>query len=171
MQRIIKSILIIALIVLIIAFAWNGIRKNFFPEKEAERLIHKYYEAIIDEKYDKAYSYLYIYDREHIDKVGSISAGTSLTEEEAEQFYQQKIAYLMKHHDYRVKDYRISEVEYADGHTFWHHMEIEVEISGETQVMKEIVHFQNGGLMISEQGDPFAKYRDGRMKITIGDGE
>jgi hypothetical protein len=169
-KRIIKSVLIIALIVLIITFAWNGIRKTFFPELEAERLIHKYYEAIIDEKYDKAYSYLYIYDRKHIDKVGSISAGTSLTEEEAKQFYQQKIDYL-KQHDYRVKDYRISEVEYADGHSFWHHLEIEVELSGETQVVREIVHFQNGGLLISDQGDPFAKYRDGRMKFKIGEAE
>jgi hypothetical protein len=165
MKHPIKILILTAVLILIVAFSWNGIRQAFFPELEAERLIHKYYEAIIDEEYDKAYQYLYIYDREHIDELGSISAGTSLSEVEAKQFYQQKIAFL-KQQDYRLEDYRIVGVEYADGHTFWHNLELVVYIDGKTHYLEETVHIQNEQLMIGKTEDSNAPYRDGEMNIV-----
>ena len=170
MKRINKQVIIVVIILLIVAFSWLGIRKTFFPELEAERLINKYYQAIIDEDYEKAYQYLYIYDQEKIDSEGSRSAGTSLTETEAKQFYHSKISFL-KEQNYRVKDYKIVEVEYEDGHSFWHHLVLEVEIDGEIYHKKELAFLQNERLMIGEQDDLFAPYRDGRMNISIAEAE
>ncbi len=152
---------------LIFVLAWVGFENAFFNEKKAERLIHSYYKAIIEEDYDKAYKKLYIYDREHIDKNNNIKAGTSLTDDEAKAYFEEKIAYLKKQ-NYRLLDYQITGVEYEDGHSFWHHVKLNVEIDGERQTYEETADVVNGKLMIGERDDRFAKYRDGKMKINIG---
>lgn len=58
-------------------------------------------------------------------------------------------------------------MEYEDGHSFWHHLEVEGEINGEPFVMKENAIIVDGKLVIGSSEDPFVEYRDGKMEIEF----
>ncbi|SHG23235.1 hypothetical protein [Ornithinibacillus halophilus] len=168
MKNIKRTIVILLLIILIVTIAWLFIRKTFFPELEAVNMINTYYQSIIDEDYDEAFEQLYLFDYNEPDENANIKAGTNLRKSEAREFYLKKINYL-KDKNYRLKDYEIVEVEYADGHSFWHHIELEVEVNGKLYNWHETASIYEGKLMIGEREDQFAKYRDGKMNISLID--
>ncbi|SDM67821.1 hypothetical protein [Sediminibacillus halophilus] len=164
MKKVVALFILIAILSTIV-ISWPTIRKNYFPEKEAEHLINKYYQSLINEEYEEAFDVLLLYDGEG-NGTDVFSFDTTLTKEQAKDFYMEKIAFLKKQ-DYTIKDYNITDVEYADGHTFWHHLMLEVEVNGTKQKYHETAHLREEKLLIGEKDDPFVQYRDGRMKVKL----
>lgn len=130
---------------------------NSLKEKKAERAINKYYNALLDENYDQAFTQLYLYDYNFFDEQSLLPI------QEAKAIYLKKIAHLQEQ-SYKVKAFNITELEYEDGHSFWHHVTITVEQYGETFDYKEQAYFHDGKLKISGD-DPYIEYRDGKMTI------
>lgn len=110
---------------------------NSINEKRAESAIKKYYQSLIDENYEGAFNELYLYDEDFND------GPTSLALDEAQTIYLEKVNALQDQ-SYKIKGYEISEVEYEDGHLFWHHLSIEVEQGTEIVYYDETVFFMMG---------------------------
>jgi hypothetical protein len=141
---------------------------NFIEEQKAEGNIKDYYQAIIDEDYEKAFEQLQLYDYDAKTGDGDFTEGTTLSQEEAKTFYLKKIN-VLKEQNYKLKDFEIIEVEYEDGHSFWHHIKLEVEQNGQKFEWNEVADIYEGKLLIGEKDDPYAKYRDGKMNFEIED--
>lgn len=133
---------------------------NFLEESKAEKAINAYYNALIKKDYTGAFNELLLYD-----DAETISDGTKLSNDEAERFFLEKIKYGGKQ-DYELTDFEILEVEYEDGHSFWHHVEVEGEINGESFSMKEVVFLVDGRLVISSN-EPYIDYRNGNMNAEL----
>lgn len=142
-----------------------GIQKEF-NEKMAENIINDYYQAIINEDYEKAFSKLYLYDNDVYEGNNYSGNSTILSNKEAKEVYLKKIEYLRKQ-NYELKDFEIVEVEYEDGHSFWHHIKLEVELNGKKFEWKEVALLHLGKLLISKKDDIYAKYRDGQMNVEM----
>ncbi|MCP3027080.1 hypothetical protein [Halobacillus sp. A5] len=134
---------------------------NFFNEQKVERKIHTYYQALIDEEFNKAFEQVYLFDYDP-DEKNNFNDGTALSNEEAEGFYIKKIDRL-KEQDYILKDYEISEAHYEDGHSFWHEVHLVVEQEGEQYEWSETIEVYEGKLLIGNSEDPLVNYRDGKM--------
>jgi hypothetical protein len=128
-------------------------------EQHAEDMIKKYYQALIDEDYEKAFEQLHPYDDHYID-------GTAMSKEEARALYLKKMNFLKKQ-GYKLKGYEITGIEYEDGHSFWHHIKLEVEQSGQVLERVEVAIIFEGKVVLGSSDDPYVKYRDGQMKIEI----
>lgn len=152
-----KNIILIMLMLFMLTGCY-GIQKEF-NEKTAENIINDYYKAIINEDYEKAFSKLYIYE-------GDNNWGSTLSNKEAKEVYLKKIEYLRKQ-NYELKDFEIVEVEYEDGHSFWHHIKLEVQLNGQKFEWKEVALLHNGKLLIGKIDDIYADYRDGKMNVEM----
>ncbi|MBD2868902.1 hypothetical protein [Paenibacillus arenilitoris] len=139
---------------------------NFIEEQKAEDIIKDYYQAIRSEDYEKAFKQLQLYDYDARTGDGHYTEGTTLSNEEAKAFYLKKI-YVLKEQNYKLKGFEIIEVEYEDGHSFWHHIKLEVEQNGHKFEWIEVADIYEGKLIIGEKDDPFAMYRDGKMNFEI----
>ncbi|QNK89118.1 hypothetical protein H7992_05175 [Sporosarcina sp. resist] len=116
MKRLLFTLLVLSLSVLLVGC-------NNIEEQRAENSIKQYYQALIEGNYETAFQELYLYEE-------SYSNGqTSLSNSEAQTIYQEKIKYL-NDQSYKVKDFEITELEYEDGNSFWHHVNIGVEQNG-----------------------------------------
>ena len=146
----------ILLVVSVICLTITLIGCNNINERRAENTLEDYYQALIKEDYENAFEQLYIYEDDS-------SKQSSLSKEEAKKFYLEKIKFL-KEENYKFKGYNITELEYEDGHSFWHHIDIEIEQNGETFNYKEIAYYQDGKLKIDGE-DPYILYRDGKMAM------
>lgn len=135
-------------------------------EQKEKRLITKYYQALIDEEYEKAFELLYLYDYDPETEDSKLIEGTAMSGEEAKKFYLKKIE-LLKEKNYKMKDFQIGEVEYEDGHAFWHHLKVIVEMNGETFEWTEVAHTYKDKLLIGGRDDPYIYYRDGNMNFDI----
>ncbi|WP_053217264.1 hypothetical protein [Virgibacillus senegalensis] len=164
MKKIVALFILIAVLSTVV-LSWPTIRKNYFPEKEAEHMINKYYQSLINEEYKEAFDVLFLYDGEN-NHNENFSFETTLTKSQAKEFYMEKIAFL-KDQDYTIKDYDITDVEYSDGHTFWHHLMLEVEVNGAKQKFHETAHLREEKLLIGEKEDPYAQFRNGKMKVRL----
>jgi hypothetical protein len=156
------------LIMLIITFSSMLTGCNFTEEQKAEGIIKDYYQAIIDEDYEKAFEQLQLYDYDAKTGDGHFTKGTTFSQEEAKAFYLKKINVLMEQ-NYKFKGFEIIKVEYEDGHSFWHHIKLEVEQNGQKFEWNEVAIIYEGKLLISEKDDSYAKYRDGKMNFEIED--
>ncbi|WP_216831493.1 hypothetical protein [Alkalihalobacterium elongatum] len=136
---------------------------NFNEEDKAKSITKKYYNALMDENYDKAFEQLYLYD---YTKEKHPTDGTTLTKKEAKAFYMQKIKYLVEQ-DYKVKDFEIENIRYEDGHTFFLEISFNVEQDGESIERAETVDVWKGRVWIVETDDPYTTYRDGKMNFAI----
>lgn len=136
---------------------------NFIEEQRAKSVTKNYYNALIDEDYEEAFEQLYLYDYTE-DK--HPTDGTTLNEEEAKEFYMQKINYL-KEQGYKVKDFEIENIRYEDGHTFFLEIILNVEQNGENFERSETVDVWEGKAWIIEEDEPSATYRDGKMNFDI----
>jgi len=139
---------------------------NFIEEKKTEGIIKNYYQAIRDEDYEKAFEQLQLFDFDARTGEGHYTEGTTLSDEEAKAFYLKKIN-VLKEQNYKLKDFEIIDIEYEDGHSFWHHIKLEVEQNGHKFEWNEVADIYEGKLIISEKDDPYAKYRDGKMNFEI----
>ncbi|WP_240035107.1 hypothetical protein [Neobacillus notoginsengisoli] len=139
---------------------------NFFEEQKAKSIIKDYYQAIIDEEYEKAFEQVHLYDVDSKTGDGHFTDGTTLSYEEAKVFYLEKIN-ILKEQNYKLEDFKIEEVEYEDGHSFWHHIKLMVDQDGQKFEWNEVAEIYEGKLVIGEKDDPNAIYRDGRMKFEI----
>ncbi|WP_208590792.1 hypothetical protein [Gracilibacillus suaedae] len=139
---------------------------NFIEEQKAESIIKNYYQAIKDENYEEAFEQLHLYDYDAEADESMLSAGTTLSTEEAKEFYLKKVD-LLKEQNYQLKDFEIGEVEYADGHTFWHHIKLRVDLNGQEFEWTEVAEIYNEKLLIGEKDDTYGKYRDGKMNFDI----
>lgn len=132
-------------------------------ESITKGLVKDYYNALINEEYDKVYEISRVYD---LGERGTEK--TSIDEDDAKAFFEKKVNHLEKV-DYKVKSYQITKKEQTDGHTFFYDVALEIEVNGETINRKEKVwpkvDQENIAIMASE--DPFAKYRDGRVNFDI----
>jgi hypothetical protein len=137
---------------------------NFIEEKKAEGIIKNYYQAIIDGDYEKAFEQLHLYDYDIKTEDSKLAEGTTLSDEEAKAFYLKKID-VLKEQNYKLKEFEIVEVEYADGHTFWHHIKLEVEQNGQNFEWTEVAEIYERKLLVGERDDPYTKYRDGKMNF------
>lgn len=136
---------------------------NVMEEQKAKGVAEKYYNALIDEDYEEAFKQLYLYD---YTEESHPTDGTTLDEVEARKFYLQKIVYL-KEQKYKIKDYKIKNIRYEDGHTFFLEISLNVEQNGESFERSETVDVWEGKAWIIEEDDPFAKFRDGKMNFDI----
>ena len=107
---------------------------NSIEEQRAENSIANYYQALAKEDYETAFKELFLYEGDFPDEQ------TSLSNAEAQTLYLEKINYL-KDQNYKFIGFEITEVEYEDGHSFWHHLNIEVEQDGEAFYYKEQAFF------------------------------
>ncbi|MGB2871784.1 hypothetical protein [Psychrobacillus psychrotolerans] len=139
---------------------------NFIEEKKAEDIIKNYYQAIIDEDYEKAFEQLHLYDYDSKTEDSKLAEGTTLSDEETKAFYLKKVD-VLKEQNYKLKDFEIVDVEYEDGHSFWHHIKLEVEQNGQKFEWNEVADIYEGKLLIGERDDLYAKYRDGKMDFEI----
>ena len=149
-----KKILLAGLLLFVVCLAGC----NSFEEKKAEKAIHTYYDALLENDYETAFKGLFFYEQ-------GITTPTSLTQSETETVFTEKIAYL-ESRGYKVKDYHVRGVEYEDGHTFWHHIDVVIELDGKRKKWKETAFYQNGKLSVSGE-DPLIEYRDGKMDVTF----
>jgi hypothetical protein len=161
-----KTILIMLIFTLNIMITGCNFIEKQINEQKAESVIKNYYQAIIDEDYEKAFEQLYLYDYDP--KENNISDDTTLSDEEAKVFYLKKIDFL-KEQNYELKDFEIVEVEYEDGHSFWHHIKLEVQQNGQNFEWTEVADIYQGKLLVGERDDPYAKFRDGKMNFEIED--
>ncbi|MFB9324602.1 hypothetical protein ACFFSY_01450 [Paenibacillus aurantiacus] len=137
---------------------------NFIEEQKAEGIINHYYRAISDGDYEKAFEQLQLYDYDARTGEGHYTEGTTLSHDEAKAHYLKKITTL-KEQNYKLIGYEIIKVEYEDGHSFWHHIKLEVEQNGQKFEWNEVAEIYKGKLVIGEKDDPYAKYRDGKMHV------
>lgn len=133
---------------------------NSLEEKKAEKAINAYYDALIKKDYVEAFNELCLYDDEE-----NISDGTKLSDEKAEKFFLEKMDFAEKQ-DYKLIDFKILEVEYEDGHSFWHHVEVKGERNGEPFTLNEVAILDDGKLLISSK-DPSIDYRNGNMNVEL----
>lgn len=140
------------------AFALTGC--GSVEERKAEQAVNTYYDALIEKDYKKAFKELFLYDDSEVISDRTFIE-TKLSSDEAEKIFLEKIAYLEKQ-NYEVTDFNI-EVEYEDGHSFWHHVEVEGFVNGEPFLFNEVVFFDTGKLIISSE-DPYINYRNGDMQ-------
>lgn len=155
------------LIMLIFVFSFIIAGCNFVEEKKAEGIIKDYYQAIIDEEYEKAFEQLQLYDYDAKTDDGHYTEGTVLSHEDAKAFYLKKIN-VLKEQNYKIKDFEITEFEYEDGHSFWHHIKLMVEQDSQKFEWNEVADIYEGRLVIGGD-DPNVKYRDGEMNFEIID--
>ena len=125
------------LIVMIFFFSFMITGCNVIEEWKAERIIKEYYQAIIDENYDKAFKQLQLYDYNSKTEIGHFTEGTTLSNKEAKAFYLKKI-HVLKEQKYKLIDFEIVEVEYEDGHSFWHHIKLKGEQDGQKFEWREV---------------------------------
>lgn len=154
------------LVLLIFTFCFLLTGCNFIEEQKAERIIKDYYQAIIDEDYEKAFDQLQLYDYDFKTGAGHYTEGTTYSRKEAKSYYLEKIKVLIEQ-NYKLKDFEIREVEYEDGHSFWHHMKLTVEQDGKTFEWNEVADIYEGKLVVGEKDDPYAMYRDGRLNLEV----
>ncbi|WP_169086670.1 hypothetical protein [Paenibacillus sp. PL91] len=98
------------LIILIFTLSFMLTGCNFIEEQKAEGIIKDYYQAIIDEDYEKAFEQLQLYDYDAETGDGHFTEGTTLSHEEAKAFYLKKIN-VLKEQNYKLKGFEIIEVE------------------------------------------------------------
>lgn len=110
---------------------------NFIEEQKAEGIIKDYYQAIIDKDYEKAFEQLHLYDYDIKTEDSKLAEGTTLSDEETKAFYLKKID-VLKEQNYKLKDFEIVDIEYEDGHSFWHHIKLVVEQNGENFEWTEV---------------------------------
>ncbi|MFJ7973788.1 hypothetical protein [Psychrobacillus sp. NPDC096389] len=139
---------------------------NFIEEKKAEGIINNYYQAIIEGDYKKAFEQLHLFDFDSTTEESKLAEGTTLSDEETKAFYLQKIN-VLKAQNYKLIDFEIVDIEYEDGHSFWHHIKLEVEQNGQKLEWNEVAEIYGGKLLIGEKDDPYAKYRDGKMDFEM----
>lgn len=154
-----KEFLMIILISIILITGCNAIE-----EQKAERIIKKYYNAIMHEDYEKAFEVLVLFDYDSETGKGHYTEGTTLSYEEAKRQYGEKID-VLKEQNYKLRDFEIVEVEYEDGHSFWHHIKLTVLKDGKEFEWNEIADIYDGKLVIGIKDDPYAKYRDGQLEV------
>lgn len=163
MKKLIPILLLLSLS--LILSGCNFIGKQI-KEQKAEGFIKDYYQAIVDEEYKKAFEQLHLYDYDAKTEDSKLAEGTTLSDEEAKEFYLKKIE-VLKEKNYKLKDFEIGEVEYEDGHSFWHHIKLHVEQNGQEFEWNEVADIYSGKLLIGGRDDPFVKYRDGKMNFDI----
>ena len=133
------------------------------PEQEVKSVTNDYYNALVNGNYEKAFETLYLYDFAE-DK--HPTDGTILNEEEAKEFYMEKIN-VLKENNYKVTNFEITKVRKEDGHTSFAEVTLNVEVNGESIEWHETVDEWEGKAWIINESDPFAKYRDGKMNFDI----
>lgn len=154
-----KEFLMIILISIILITGCNVIE-----EQKAERIIKKYYNAIMHEDYEKAFEVLFLFDYDSETGKGHYTDGTTFSEEEAKTHYLKKIKDL-KEQNYKLIDFEIVEIEYEDGHSFWHHLKLLIEQDGQNFERNEVAIIYKGKLVIGIKDDLYAKYRDGQLEV------
>lgn len=154
------------LIILIFTFSLLLTGCNFIEEKKAEGILKNYYQAIIDGDYEKAFEQLHLYDYDSKNEVSKLVEGATLSDEEAKALYLKKID-VLEQQNYKLKDFEIVDVEYEDGHSFWHHIKLEVEQNEQKFEWNEVAEIYEGKLLIGEKDDPYTKYRDGKVDLEM----
>ncbi|ENH96131.1 hypothetical protein J416_12457 [Gracilibacillus halophilus YIM-C55.5] len=131
------------------------------PENKAKNLTRDYYQALINESYEKAFNSLHLYNPEEFDDK------VTLSDKEAEKFYMKKIS-VLEENNYHVKDFEITYMQQEDGHTFYPNVKIEVEVNSKTYEYEEKISItSNDKVRVVESNDPFIKYRNGVMGFDI----
>ncbi|SDL90672.1 hypothetical protein [Sediminibacillus halophilus] len=127
-------------------------------------MINYYYRALINEGCEDAFGVLNLYDyQENTNEY--LSTGTA-SMKEGEGLLYKKTAFL-KEQKYAFKDYDIIKAEYADSHTFWHHVLVTAEVNGKKKEYHEIAQVWKGKLLVAGRDDPYVRFRDGKMNITF----
>ncbi|WP_077212454.1 hypothetical protein [Bacillus dakarensis] len=160
---------IIIMLIITLGFMLTGCNfiEKQIKEQKAEGFIKEYYQAIIDEDYEKAFEQLDLHDYDSKNEDVKLIEGTTLSDEEAKKFYLKKIE-VLKEKNYKLKGFEIVEVEYEDGHSFWHHIKLEVEQNGDIYERNETASlYAYGGKLLISGDDPYIKYRDGKMNFDI----
>ncbi|MEO4052695.1 hypothetical protein [Solibacillus sp. CAU 1738] len=133
---------------------------NTTNERQAQQLIENYYNAMKERQYEIAFDQLYIFDDHYTD------GPSFLSEQEAKNLFNKKIN-ILEEQDYYIKDFEIVNVEYEDGHSFWHHINIVVEQKGQRYEWEEVAQMYEGKLIVDGKNDPYVQYRNGQMNVNF----
>ncbi|KAB2335584.1 hypothetical protein [Bacillus mesophilum] len=158
MSKLIPFMLILSLILMLTGC-------NSIEERKAEGLIKDYYQSMIDENFEAAFEQLHLFQYDVKTDDYKLDEEVPLSAEEAKEFYLEKID-ISQEKGYKLTKFQIGEVEYEDGHSFWHHIKLQTELNGEEFEWNETASIYNGKLLI-DGDDPFRIYRDGRMNFNI----
>lgn len=165
MSETVKNVItIVALISLAVGFYYYFQNS---PEQKVKRVAAEYYEALIDEDYESTFNHLYVYDNL---EGHHPTEGTKLSEEDAKQFYMEKVEQLNEF-DYRIKDFDIYNIRKEDGHTSFAETTLVVDVHGHTYEWKETIDEYNGEAWIVESNDPFVKFRDGTVNFDLDEAQ
>jgi len=152
----------LASLFILLMFIWvnNG---NFFLEQQEKEIVQRYYQALMDEDYERSFESLYLYDTSG----GKPPVeGTSLNNAVTKDLYLTKIERL-KEHDYKVVGFEIEKVKYEDGHTSFLEIEVETDVFGKRHFWSETIDIWEGKVWIVDSNDPLAKYRNGDMGVKL----
>lgn len=149
--------LLFALLVLSLSIPLIGCSN--IEEQRAKKAMGKYYQSLMEKDYETAFKELYLYEE------GTSNGEVSLTNEEAKTKFLEKTEYL-KGENYKFKGFKITDIEYEDGNSFWHHVNVEVELDGENFNYEEQAFFHEGKLKVSGD-DPYIQYRDGNLNLEL----
>ncbi|WP_282154766.1 hypothetical protein [Cytobacillus gottheilii] len=138
---------------------------NSTEERKAEGLIKDYYQSMIDGNYEKAFEQLHLFQYDVKTDDYKLNEDITFSDEEAKEFYLKKVE-ISQDKGYTLTNFEIGEVEYEDGHSFWHHIKLQTEHNGQEFEWNETASIYNGKLLIGGE-DPFQIYRDGRMNFDI----
>ena len=128
---------------------------NALPEFRLKYMAENYYTAMMEGRYEDAFEQLYMYDGHYMD------GPTKLAKQAAKEKFLQKTASL-EEQKVAIKDFRLGEIEYADGHTFWLDVQLFMEKDGQLIERQDIVDEYEGKLIVNGD-DPFVDYRNGKM--------
>lgn len=129
---------------------------NGMQEREAEKLMSVYYEALIDGDFEHSVEVLHLHDQ-----VDNPYAGTSKDSNAAIAISKANFEQL-ENLGYQITSYEISALEYEDGHSFWHHVQVIGEMGSESFMYEDTVQLFEEKLVITSE-DPFVQYRNGHL--------
>lgn len=121
----------------------------------AERKVNSYYKALIQENYEKAFGYLYLWEQ------GSDIPST-LNIAKAKKVYFKKTEELKKK-DYKVLDVKEIGGQRKDGFILLS-TRITIRIESRERQITETIQIANGKILIDNSDDPYVRLREGQMK-------
>ncbi|KPU43286.1 hypothetical protein OXPF_27270 [Oxobacter pfennigii] len=124
--------------------------------REIDRNVHGYYDALMSQDYEKAYSYVLLYDR-------GVDMGPEYIYEEGKAIYISRMNKLTQEKGYKVLNASINPEKDSHGQLRYR-VELEILIDGEKRKYNEWVKIANMKLYIGSE-DIYAPLRDGRMEV------
>ncbi|MGJ9460649.1 hypothetical protein [Oceanobacillus sp. CF4.6] len=104
-----KPLLIMLIFTLVFMLTGCSFIEKQIKEQNAEGIIKDYYQAIIDEDYEKAFEQLHLFDYDTKTDDSKLSEGTTISNDKAKELYLKKTE-VLKEQNYKLKDFEIAKL-------------------------------------------------------------